>query len=245
MTIFCLEGNVGAGKEILIQFFKRYFKDDLIFFEDSVYNWDDHQFLKEFYKDPKRWAMTMEIYSTTQKCKRFKEFNTSDNQIVITRRSPMSDKECFVKACVQMGFMTQKEFQIYESVFQTFQMPKYNGVIFLRSNTNKCLENIVSKKLGLEKMINFDYIQKLNKNYENWIIELKKQNVNILEIDMERFRDLDGNERNQETLLDIILTRFPEFKTHLKQLYGPIKKDSPWTTVNKKKKVCDNELSMN
>jgi deoxyadenosine/deoxycytidine kinase len=241
MSIFCLEGNIGSGKELIIQFLKQYFKDNIIFFEDSVYNWDDHQFLREFYKDPKRWAMTMEIYSTTQKCKRFKELQISNDQLILTRRSPMSDRECFVKTCFQMGYITTKELQIYESVFQTFQMPKYNGVIYLKSNTNKCLESIVSKKLGLEKIINFDYIQKLNKNYDNWIMELKKQNINVLEIDMERFRDLDGNEKNQEILLDIILTRFPEFKVHLKQIHTPFKKECPWTTVIKKKKGIESD----
>lgn len=214
--IISLEGNIGSGKEAFISFMKKYFNDDILYFEDTVYNWEDKELLHNFYKDPSRWAFTVEVYSTTQKCHRFVESDLFMNKLVITKRSPMSDKACFVKACKQMKYMTEKEVRVYNSILNTFNIPMYDGVIYLRSNTNRCYENIISKQTGIEKTIDFNYIQTLNTNYDIWIKELKKDDIVILDLDIEQYRELDGNEMLQETLLNSITSTFPCMKQYLK-----------------------------
>jgi len=66
MTIISLEGNIGSGKEQFIDFFKKYFTEELVFLDDSIYNWEDESLIKNFYKDPTRWSFTMEVHSTIQ-----------------------------------------------------------------------------------------------------------------------------------------------------------------------------------
>lgn len=238
MTVISLEGNIGSGKEHIIQFFKKYFTEDLVFLDDSIYNWDDESLLKDFYKDPKRWSFTLEVQSTIQKYQRILDVTTKqykEHQVIITKRSPITDRECFVRACQQMKYMNTKETTIYNSIFETLTLPKFQGVIYLRSNVNKCYESIISKESGHEKTIHFDYIQKLHSNYEKWINELKNENIPLLEIDVEKFRDLDGNEKIQEQLLTMITLKFPVLTSYLKT-YGPHTKEEKWTVVKKKSK---------
>ena len=115
--LISLEGNIGSGKESFVQFFKKKFdNNNIISLNDSIYNWENEKLLHDFYKDPKRWAFTLEIYSTQQKCKSLNtlRFNKNENQIILTKRSPISDKECFVKTCKKMEYMDDKEIEIYK-----------------------------------------------------------------------------------------------------------------------------------
>ncbi len=237
MTIISLEGNIGSGKEQFIGFFKKYFTEDLVFLNDSIYNWEDESLIKNFYKDPTRWSFTMEVHSTIQKYQRILDVSEKKcvNQVIITRRSPISDRECFVKACEQMKYMNPKEVSIYNNLFETLRMPKFQGIIYLRSNVNKCYENIISKESGHEKTIHFDYIQKLHNNYELWVEAVKKEKIPLLEIDIEKFRDIEGNEKLQEQILTMLTRKFPTLQTFLKT-YGNHNKDQKWTVVGSKKK---------
>lgn len=244
MILISLEGNIGSGKENFVQFLKKVFKDNVAFLEDSIYNWNNETLLKDFYKDPERWATTLEIHSTTQKCRRLQDIINAQNppNIILTRRTPLSDRECFVKSCVQMKYMNPKELEIYNNLFNTFKIPKYDGVIYLRSNVNKCYENIISKYTDTEKTIEFDYIQKLHVNYENWIEELKKEHVPVLEIDIEKFRNSEGNEKSQEKLLELLLVHFPllvDFVKPHKRMEKLNENDSSepnkWTVVKSKR----------
>lgn len=243
MTILSLEGNIGSGKDIVIQFFKKYFREDMYFLEDSVSNWLDEDLLKNFYNDPCRWALSLEIHSTIQKHKRLNKVLNCviDDSIIVTRRSPMSDRTIFVSSCKEMGYVNSKEFSIYDGVFESLNFPKYQGIIYLKSNVNKCYENIISKKNGVEKTINFEYIRSIHNNYEKWINTLKTKGVPLLEIDMENFRDIDGNEKKQEELLNIITKKFPKLKKFIKQWGDHTAK---WTVVKRKgsKKSKENAL---
>lgn len=234
--LISLEGNIGSGKESIINLIKKYFTDDITFFDDTIYNWENETLLKNFYKDPERWAFTLEVYSTSQKCKRLKNLNYDNDFVIITKRSPISDKECFVKTCEEMEYMTKKELDIYNNLFETFKIPKYKGIIYLKSNINKCYENIITKQTGLENIINFKYIQTLNNIYEKWIDKLIKENIPVLVIDIEKYRDIDGSERMQEELVSILIDYFPFLKNFIKtRQYG--KKEVKWTLVQNKNKT--------
>lgn len=213
MTIISLEGNIGSGKEAVIQVIKRYFVDSVLLFEDSVCNWKDHGLLRSFNKDPKRWALTLETYSVTQKCKRFMK-RIPSNAVVITRRSPMSNKECFVRTNVQMGHMTMDEKRVYDTVVSAQPIPQYQSVIYLKSVPDKCIENTLSKK-GVSGT-SFDYIRNLHANYEDWISQLKQRKVDVIEIDMDVFSNLEGSDRVQDMLVDLLLARIPLLKNYLK-----------------------------
>lgn len=214
MTLISIEGNIGSGKDEFIQFFKKYFTDEIIFIEDNVYNWKDKSLLNNFYKHPERWAFTLQIQSITQKFKRYLNVlpHKTKGSIIITHRSPMSDSFCFEKACVDSGYMTPKEDEIYQSVFENYRIPKFHGVIYLRSNVNKCYESIISMDDRIEKNINFDFLRRINQNYEKWISKIKGENIPLVEIDVEQFRDLDGSEMAQRKLYSTIISKFPHLE---------------------------------
>lgn len=215
MTLISIEGNIGSGKEEFIQFFKKYFSDEIIFIEDNVYNWKDKTLLNNFYKNPERWAFTLQIQSITQKYKRFLNLlpHKKKGSVIITHRSPMSDNFCFEKACVENGYITQKEDEIYQSVFDNYRIPRFHGVIYLKSNIDKCYEKIITRGDKSEKIISFDFLRSINSNYDSWIEKIKRDNIPLVEIDIENFRELEGNEMIQRRLYATIIENFPQLRS--------------------------------
>lgn len=212
MTLISLEGNIGSGKEKFMQFFKKYFNDDIIFLEDNIYNWNDKTLLANFYKDPKRWAFAVQVHSISQKYKRYLNVlpHKKKGSVIITHRSPMSDKYCFKESCVDSGYMDNKETEIYDGVFDNYKIPRFHGVIYLRSDVNSCYEEIISKGNKTEKGIQFEFLVGVHRKYEEWVVSLKKEGIPVVEIDVEKFRNLDGNDMIQEKLYHIIIEKFPQ-----------------------------------
>lgn len=208
MTLISIEGNIGSGKEEFMHFFKKYFTDDIIYIEDNIYNWQDKTLLTNFYKDPNRWAFTLQIQSITQKYKRFLNVlpHKQKGSIIITHRSPMSDNFCYEKSCLESGYITAKEDDIYQTVFENFRVPKFHGVIYLKSNVNKCYENIINNDDRVEKIINFDFLRNINNNYESWIEKIKIEKIPVLEINVD---GIDGNDILQQKIYNNIIAFFP------------------------------------
>lgn len=220
MTIITIEGNIGSGKEEFIDFMKKYFTDDIKYLDES---YQDEILLKNFYKNPERWAFTYECFMINEKMKQI--IKKDKNTIWILVRSPTSCRDCFGKACFDNNFMDEQEYKVFEGLFAN--LPYMKNTIYLRTNVNKCYENIITKNKGYEKIISFDYIQKVHNLYEEWV-----KDKDVLVLDYEEYRNLDGNEKTQEDLLEIILKKFVFLKEHVK-IKGHT---SPkWEIVKKKK----------
>lgn len=216
MTLLTIEGNVGSGKEHIFEFFKKNFSDSITLVEDSVYNWKDKHLLEDFYNDPKRWGLTLEIHSLTRKCNSVISATRAKkpNDIIITKRSPISDNFCYYKACVDSGYISEYEDQVYQNVFNTYKFPQFHGIIYLRSNVNKCYENIVNNTDCIEKKIDFDYLNNIHLNYESWIEKIKSQKIPLIEIDAEQYRDLNNNEMLQQRLINTIINKFGQLRNY-------------------------------
>lgn len=228
MITISLEGNIGSNKEQFLYFLRKMFNVSFVNYSENC--------LRDFYKDPGRWATIIELNAIIQKFVLMKDIadKSSSNELVITHRSIYSDKECFVKACCQMKYMSAKETDVFNSLYNIIDHPVFTGIIYLKSNVNKCYESIISDNKDLEKTIEFDYIQKLHINYESWISDIKKsESVDVLEIDVEKFRDLDGNEKTQERLMELLMDRFKFLEDFIKVKRSTDADD--WTVVRSRR----------
>lgn len=241
--IISVEGNIGCGKDALFYFMKKYFNDNIYYISDSLYNWESETFLNDFYKNPSRWGFALEVMTTKEKINLLNNTynllskNSDTDFVIITKRSPESDAECFLKSLLDMSYINKREKSIYNMLYKNSKYPSINNIVYLKSNINKCYENIITKHALLERIINFDYISKLDKNYNEWIEIKKGEECNdkiVSVIDIENFRDLEGNEKEQEELLNILLNSFPFLKKFLK-VGGIYSKENKWTIVTSKK----------
>lgn len=193
--MYIVEGNIGVGKSTFLKIIKNNFPKLEVEFE-PVGSWhcEDLQksLLSLFYKDPKRWAYTMEINAMTERAFSHKK----NNKTKIIERSVYSGHYCFSLNGYEEGFMTQAEWYIYNKIFEMLVLNKISlpkGFIYLKAEPEICLERIKKRSRSGESSISLDYLTKIHQKHEQFLIHkienkdtaLSKQlfNIPVLTID--------------------------------------------------------------
>ncbi|MDI6400457.1 deoxynucleoside kinase [Balneolaceae bacterium ANBcel3] len=164
-SYYAIAGNIGAGKSSLTTLLAKHFNWKA--FKESV---DDNPYLSDFYNDMRRWSFNLQIYFLSS---RFR----SQNQIVRTRQSFIQDRtiyedvEIFAKNLYEMGLMSKRDFDNYKALFQEmvdFLKPP-DLLIYLRADVPTLVRQIQQRGRDYESSIRIEYLERLNKLYEDWI----------------------------------------------------------------------------
>lgn len=174
--IFSIEGNIGAGKSTLISILEKQIPD-CIFLYEPVNKWKNignFDLLSYFYKDPKRWCFTFELYSMWSKFKRLKEALKQNPKFIIMERSLFSDR-AFHHISYYYDKLNVMEMSILEELYHEFKSnyPKLSGIIYVDTNEDLCLKRIKIRSRPEEQGITADYLKMLNDQFINTEYECK------------------------------------------------------------------------
>jgi hypothetical protein len=172
-------GNIGAGKSSLTRLLAEHFGWKPYF--ESV---DDNPYLPDFYADMKRWSFHLQIYFLSNRFKHHKRM-TESGESVIQDRSIYEDAEIFARNLYDIGKMDQRDYDNYVSLFEV--MTQYlkvpNLMIYLRASVETLLQQISRRGRSFEQRIEREYLEQLNKHYENWIGRYKRGPLLVVESD--------------------------------------------------------------
>ena len=163
-----VSGNIGAGKTSLSQIISR----EMGF---SVYFEDFHSnlFLKDYYKDMKRWAFATQINFLALRYEQILHHVLLSDIPSILDRSIYEDREVFAKALHEDSLMTDSEWAVYDKLYNLMvsHLPTPNLMIYLEKSIDELLRNISKRGRNFEK-IPREYLESLDvrykKFYENW-----------------------------------------------------------------------------
>lgn len=186
-----VEANIGSGKTTILNIIKEYFNNKINTIQEPVDEWITHydqegnNILTKYYQDMKRWAFTFQINSLSTRLNRLlKEYQADKPNII--ERSIFSDGNCFSKLCMQDGNMDQLEFYNYQQILKlmanNFNV-KSDGIIYLKTEPKTCQERINNRSRSGEEEISLDYLNKLHQVHEEWIQQMNKEGIPILELD--------------------------------------------------------------
>ena len=158
-------GNIGAGKSSLTSLLSKHFGWEA--FYESVY---DNPYLADFYEDMRRWSFNLQIYFLSSRFRHQKEM--LENQIsLIQDRTIYEDVEIFAKNLHEMSLMSDRDFKNYEALFH--EMSHYlrppDLLIYLRAQVPTLVNQIQQRGRDYENTIRIDYLERLNRLYEDWI----------------------------------------------------------------------------
>lgn len=186
-------GNIGAGKSSLTGLLAKHFNWEA--FYESV---DDNPYLQDFYEDMRRWSFNLQIYFLSSRFRHQKEMLEDDINL-IQDRTIYEDVEIFAKNLHQMNLMSDRDFVNYEALFH--EMSHYlrppDLLIYLRAQVPTLVKQIQQRGRDYENTIRIEYLERLNKLYEDWIDRYPHEKM-IIDTD-----DLDFV-NNQEDLGKII-----------------------------------------
>ncbi|MBI4417178.1 MAG: deoxynucleoside kinase [Ignavibacteriales bacterium] len=158
-------GNIGAGKSSLTRLLAKRF--GWVPYFESV---DDNPYLPDFYADMKRWSFHLQMYFLANRFKNHKKMIESGKS-VIQDRSIYEDAEIFARNLYEMGNMEMRDYENYTSLFGVMMeyLKPPDLMIYLRSTVDTLLDQISRRGRTYEQSIRRDYLELLNRHYEEWI----------------------------------------------------------------------------
>lgn len=172
-------GNIGSGKSSLTSMLGEHFNWRPYF--ESV---SDNPYLKDFYKDMKRWSFHLQVYFLSHRFRTHVKIINSKRS-VIQDRSIYEDAEIFAKNLFDMGNMSKRDYKNYSALFKemTAFLKPPDLLVYLRANTETLVNQITIRGRTFEKSIERTYLQLLNDSYEDWIRKYDHSNCIIIESD--------------------------------------------------------------
>ncbi len=160
-----IAGNIGAGKSSLTGLLADKFGWEA--FYESV---EDNPYLSDFYEDMRRWSFNLQIYFLSSRFRHQKQM-LSENKNIIQDRTIYEDVEIFAKNLHNMNLMSDRDFNNYSALFH--QMSHYlrppDLLIYLRAQVPTLVRQIQQRGREYENTIRIDYLERLNRLYEDWI----------------------------------------------------------------------------
>ena len=172
-------GNIGAGKSSLTRLLAERFGWNPYF--ESV---DDNPYLPDFYGDMSRWSFHLQIYFLANRFKHHKRM-TESGESVIQDRSIYEDAEIFARNLHDIGKMDDRDYSNYVSLFQvmTDYLKSPDLMIYLRTSIDTLVQQISRRGRSFEQGIQREYLEQLNKHYEDWITNYHRGPLLIIESD--------------------------------------------------------------
>lgn len=171
-----IEGNIGAGKSSVVNIFNKISGVEAI--QESVKIWEELGILKDFYGDPKKFALLFQsVAFATRLASTSSSMITDDSsRVIISERSVWADRYCFAENLAEDGTMTEKEIKIY----QIWHRILINGhldktvpdvIIYLRASPETCKRRQEIRARKSEDQIPLEYFQKLHSKHEEWLLK--------------------------------------------------------------------------
>ena len=174
-----IAGNIGSGKTTLTKMLAEY------------YGWipkfepvDVNPYLSDYYKDISRWSFNMEIYFLKQRFNDLIEISHSTNT-VIQDRSIFEGVYVFTATNKAMGNLSDRDYQTYMDLFDSMMMIVNlpDLMIYLRASVPTLVANIQKRGRDYEQEMKLEYLENLNKRYEDFIRNKYKGRLLIINVD--------------------------------------------------------------
>ena len=174
-----IAGNIGSGKTTLTTMLaKRYGWKPR--FESVDYN----PYLEDYYKNIKRWSFAMEVFFLKERFRDLLEISRSE-ETVVQDRSIYEGVYVFTQNNYAMGNLDDRDYETYMELFEdmtdTVRFPDL--MIYLRSSVSHLVSNIEKRGREYEQKMPLDYLENLNKRYDDFISNKYRGRVLTIDVD--------------------------------------------------------------
>ncbi|CAH3124310.1 unnamed protein product [Pocillopora meandrina] len=175
-----VEGNIGVGKSTLSCQLARKL-NYRVFLEPTTKN----PYLEKFYKDPKRYALKLQLWIFKQ---RFRTYIAATKHVLQTGQGVLLDRSVFsdtVFADVnfQQGTISLEGYEYYKDLKKKAlqSVPVPHTTLYLDVSPETCHERIRRRGRDYESGIPLEYLKGLDASYKKFLEEMRNVRSRVLE----------------------------------------------------------------
>ena len=186
-----VEGPIGVGKTSLVQLLGEYFNAHTVL--ETV---EDNPFLKEFYRNRERYAFQTEMFFLLSRYRQ----QMSLSQYNLFNRVTITDYIFDRNRIFAYINLNNDEIRLYEDVYSILRhkIPKPDLLIYLQADIDTLKKRINMRGRAFEKNINNEYLDGVNKAFNNYFFHYTQSPILIVNAN-----DINFVER-KEDLKDLI-----------------------------------------
>ncbi len=175
-NFIAIEGNIGAGKTSLANKIAQDFNAKLI-----LERFADNPFLPKFYKEPERYAFTLEMSFLAD---RYQQISDDLSQLDLFKDFMVSDYDVHKSLIFSKVTLPEDEFRLYRKLFyQVYKdIARPDLYVYLYQNTERLQANIKKRGRKYETEIQDEYLEKINSGYLSFLRNQTELNVKIIDI---------------------------------------------------------------
>ena len=174
-----IAGNIGSGKSTLTQLLARHYG------WEARYEAVDHNpYLEDYYRDIHRWSFNLEVYFLKERFRDLIAISQADHTI-IQDRTIYEGVYVFMENNRDMGNLSERDYTTYMELFEQMmtlvQVPDL--MIYLKASVPHLVGNIQKRGRSYEQSIQLEYLQNLNRRYDDFIFHKYPGQVMVVEKD--------------------------------------------------------------
>ena len=160
-------GNIGSGKTTLTGMLARHYHWEARY--ESV---SDNPYLEDYYRDIHRWSFNMEVYFLKERFRDLIAISHADHTI-IQDRSIFEGVHVFMANNKAMGHLSDRDYATYMELFEqmTGVVKRPDLMIYLRASVPHLVDNIQKRGRDYEQTMQLEYLENLNRRYDEFIFE--------------------------------------------------------------------------
>ena len=193
-NFIAIEGNIGVGKTSLARMISEDYNSKLI-----LESFAENPFLPKFYKDPEKYAFSLELFFMSERYHQLKTQWSGD--LFLTNK--VADYFFMKSKIFALNNLKSDELLLFDKLFEIMlsSLPLPDLLVYLHSDVPRLQENIHKRGREFELNIKDVYLKSIQNNYFDY---LKKQDkIPVLVIDISSI-DFINNENHYNKIKNLI-----------------------------------------
>ena len=172
-------GNIGSGKSTLTAMLAKHYGWEARF--EAVTN---NPYLEDYYRDLHRWSFNLEVYFLKERFRDLIDIAHADHTI-IQDRSIFEGVYVFMQNNKAMGHLSDRDYETFMELFeQMMEVVHYPDLmIYLRASVAHLVGNIQKRGREYEQQMQLEYLENLNRRYDDFIQNKYKGRVMVIDKD--------------------------------------------------------------
>lgn len=160
-------GNIGVGKSTLTALLS-----DRLGWEAFYEAVDDNPYLADFYGDMRGWSFHSQVFFLSRRLRHHRQLLDRPGTVV-QDRTVYEDAEIFAENLFRQGHMAERDYRTYRGLYEAMSLflPNPDLVVYLRASVATLQQRIRMRGRDFEQDVPSEYLEQLNRLYEEWIEE--------------------------------------------------------------------------